>query len=196
MKTIILIDGQNLFYGLKDMKILENQIKWDLFFQSFLSPNDNLLRTYWFRPQKIHDAFYTPYNIRNNIAYRKFKILSYNHVNNTPKQSPEISKQIEESSKKVEAWIKKEKERFANIEYNYDQISLEFGDIEFVKIGMVKVNPFNEEYVGEKGVDIALAVKMIGLSVENKCDKIIRAYRVNGRFYFLSKSVRLLNVRA
>ncbi|NJM93729.1 MAG: NYN domain-containing protein [Cytophagales bacterium] len=30
-----------------------------------------------------------------------------------------------------------------------------------------------KEYIGEKGVDIALAVKMIALSVEKKCDKII-----------------------
>jgi uncharacterized LabA/DUF88 family protein len=42
-----------------------------------------------------------------------------------------------------------------------------------VKTGVVKVNPFIQEYVGEKGVDIALAVKMISLSVEKKCDKLI-----------------------
>ena len=35
------------------------------------------------------------------------------------------------------------------------------------------MNPYIHEFVGEKGVDIALAVKMIALSVEKRCDKII-----------------------
>ena len=173
MKTIILIDGQNLFYGLKEMRILENQIKWDLFFKSLLSSNDELIRTYWFRPQKIHDRFHTPFNIRNQIAYRSFNIQGYNHLLDIKKHPSTTVAKIEEESKKVEEWIKKEKDRFAKIEYNYDQIALEFGDIELIKTGMVKINPYTEEYVGEKGVDISLAVKMIALSVEKKCDKII-----------------------
>jgi len=28
-RVIILIDGQNLFYGLKDLNILEKNVKWD-----------------------------------------------------------------------------------------------------------------------------------------------------------------------
>jgi uncharacterized LabA/DUF88 family protein len=55
----------------------------------------------------------------------------------------------------------------------YDQLCLDNNDIEIVKRGIVKVNPYTQEYTGEKGVDIALAVKMISLSIEKKCDKII-----------------------
>ena len=65
------------------------------------------------------------------------------------------------------------KTRFSNIEYNYDQLCLDYGNIEFVKTGIVKVDPFLQTYVGEKGVDISLAVKMISLSVQSKCEKII-----------------------
>lgn len=84
-----------------------------------------------------------------------------------------ILQQIETEASNVENWLKQEVLRFNQIEYNYDQIILEFGDIEFVKTGIVKVDPYNKLYLGEKGVDIALAVKMIALSVEKKCDKII-----------------------
>lgn len=50
---------------------------------------------------------------------------------------------------------------------------MEYEDIEIVKTGVVKVNPYLLTYTGEKEVDISLAVKMISLSVEGKCDKII-----------------------
>ncbi len=48
-----------------------------------------------------------------------------------------------------------------------------YDDIEIVKTGVVKIDPFKQTYLGEKGVDISLAVKMISLSVQKKCDKII-----------------------
>ncbi len=172
-RVVILIDGQNLFYSLKDIGVFEKNIKWDVFFQSLLTSEDELIRTYWFRPQRILDTFYTPHNIRNNIIYKKFN--NYYPIYKTDRASiPEnIITQIEDEAKKVEHWLKQEKELFAKIEYNYDQLSLTFGDIEFIKTGVVKVNPYYQEYLGEKGVDIALAVKMISLSVEKKCDKII-----------------------
>jgi len=69
--------------------------------------------------------------------------------------------------------LRLEKKRFSEIEYNYDDLCLIYRNIEMVKSGIIKVDPFNQQYIGEKGVDIALAVKMIALSVEKKCDKII-----------------------
>ena len=72
-KTVILIDGQNLFYGLKNLGILEKNIKWDKFFKSFLLPEDELIRTYWFRPQKILDSYFTSQNIKNHIVYNEYK---------------------------------------------------------------------------------------------------------------------------
>lgn len=52
-KVVILIDGQNLFYSLKSISILERDINWTTFFNSLLEPDDELQRTYWFRPDKI-----------------------------------------------------------------------------------------------------------------------------------------------
>jgi uncharacterized LabA/DUF88 family protein len=173
MKTIILIDGQNLFYDLKDLGLKEKDIKWDILFKSMIEPGDSLLRTYWFRAQKLLDAHFTHQNIKSRIIQKKYN-SHYNAYKKDPASLPAlIAGEIALEVKKVEDWLRSEKIKFDQIEYNYDKLCLEFGDIEFVKTGVVKINPFDQTYVGEKGVDISLAVKMIALSVENKCDKII-----------------------
>jgi len=171
--TIILIDGQNLFYSLKHIGIMERDIIWDKFFSSLLTPDDELIRTYWFRPQKILDSYYTASNIRNQVCYKLFRPHFQAYKINRPGVPDNILEQIDSEARRIEEWLTAEKSKFAGIEYNYDQISLEYGDIEFVKTGIVKIDPYNQMYIGEKGVDIALAVKMISLSVEKKCDKII-----------------------
>jgi len=171
--AIILVDGQNLYYGLKDLRLTEWNILWDKLFKHFLADDDKLIRTYWFRPQRILDGFYSPQNIRSTICYKRFA----NHIgayNADPTSIPhEVLKQIEEEALDIEAWVKDVKEKFAKSEYKYDQISMEFGDIEVVKTGVLKIDPYKRIKTGEKGVDISLAVKMISLSVEKMCDKII-----------------------
>ena len=173
MKVIILIDGQNLYYGLKDLRINEWDINWKRFFHSLLAPNDELLRTYWFRPQRLLDTYYTDHNIRHSICFKKYR----NHLNrftNDQQLVPEsILHSIEQEAISIESWIKQVKEKFNQSEYKYDQISLVYGDIEIVKTGVVKIDPFKRLFLGEKGVDISLAVKMISLSVQKRCDKII-----------------------
>ncbi|MEJ0101969.1 MAG: hypothetical protein WDO19_05145 [Bacteroidota bacterium] len=170
--AIILIDGQNLYYGLKDLSLNEWDINWSSFFKSLLSPDDKLLRTYWFRPQKILDTFHTPHHIRSTICFKKFN--SYSHLYNQDSISvpSHISSQIEAEAVIVENWLKEVKEKFSKSEYKYDQISMDYEDIEVVKTGVVKVDPHKQAMIGEKGVDISLAVKMIALSVQKRCDKI------------------------
>jgi uncharacterized LabA/DUF88 family protein len=171
--AIILIDGQNLYYGLKDLKISEWDIIWDKLFHSFLEPGDKLIRTYWFRPQKILDSFYSAYNIRSTICYKKFNNHIHTFHNDYDNMPSSVLQAIENEAKAVEDWLRSVKEKFSQSEYKYDQISLDFGNIEVVKTGVVKVDPYKRIMIGEKGVDISLAVKMIALSVEKKCDKII-----------------------
>ena len=174
-KVVILIDGQNLFYNLKDIGIFERDIIWDKLFNSFLEQGEELARTYWFRPQKIFDTNFSGFGIKNKICYRKFNNHLQYYTNPRTRQlvPQNIIDQIDQEAKPVEDWLRDTKETFAKIEYHYDQISLEYGDIEFVKTGIVKVNPFKQVFIGEKRVDISLAVKMISLSVDARVDKII-----------------------
>ncbi|MBL0882394.1 MAG: NYN domain-containing protein [Chitinophagaceae bacterium] len=172
-RAIILIDGQNLYYGLKDLKINEREIIWDKFLNSLIQPEDELVRTYWFRPQRILDTYYSDYNIRQSICFKKFNNHLFNFNNNYEAIPQDVKDKIEEEAVEVENWLKTTNEKFSQSEYKYDQISLDYGDIEIVKTGIVKVDPFKKIMIGEKGVDISLAVKMMSLSVQNRCEKII-----------------------
>lgn len=172
-KVIVLVDGQNLYYGLKSMKLLESNIHWSNLFKCFLTDDDELIRTYWFRPQKILDTYYTHTNIVYQIIKNEFHKYLREYCLDQTRIPCDIEAVVNERVQNIEEWIKKEKNKFSSIEYNYDQMALEFEDIEIVKTGIVKINPYQQYYIGEKGVDISLAVKMISLSVERKCDKII-----------------------
>lgn len=172
-RVIVLIDGQNLYYGLKNLGLIEREIEWSKLFKSFLTTDDELIRTYWFRPQKILDTYFTTTNIKYQIICKNYNSYLRSYTTDPKSLPPEIEAKVNQEIKDVEDWLKSEKTKFSQIEYNYDQIALGFDDIEIVKTGIVKVNPFLQEYIGEKGVDISLAVKMISLSVANKCDKII-----------------------
>lgn len=172
-RVVVLIDGQNLFYCLKDMKISDQEVNWDKLLMSLIQIDDELIRTYLFRPQKILDSPFTAYRIRRHIVYFNYREHLPDYNSDKSKISPDILNHIEQDAMKAESWLKDEIRRFAYIETKYDELSSEFHDFEIVKKGMVKVDPFNQKYLGEKGVDIALAVKMISLSVNNSCDKII-----------------------
>lgn len=172
-KTIILVDGQNLYYGLKDLGIDEKDVLWDKLFHSLLSADDELIRTYWFRPQKILDNNHSSDNIKYSICNKRYNNYLQTYMHNPASLPVQVIQGIEREAQEVEDWLKGQKEKFSRSEYKYDQISLEFGDIEMVKTGVLKVDPYKKLMIGEKGVDISLAVKMISLSVEKRCEKII-----------------------
>jgi uncharacterized LabA/DUF88 family protein len=133
-----------------------------------------LVRTYWFRPQKNQDTAFNDRGIRYTVIKSDFNGCLQNHKDgNEDRIDPETLRKIDERCKTVKDWLTKQQKRFSDIEYSYDQLCLDNNDLEIIKTGIVKVNPYRELYIGEKGVDIALAVKMLALSFEKKCDKII-----------------------
>lgn len=173
-KVVILVDGQNLYYSLSNMGILEKDVNWTKVFSSMIDQEDELIRTYWFRPAKIQDTHFTERNIQNQIIYKNHRTHLQNYKDKCLDKVPQtVQDKIQAACKSALAWIVAQKQRFAQIEYAYDQLCLSHNGIEMVKTGVVKIDPYRQDYIGEKGVDISLAVKMISLSVENKCDKII-----------------------
>ena len=173
-KVVILIDGQNLYYSLHEMGIIEKDVDWTKLFESFVELNDELVRTYWFRPAKILDTFFTEDKITRAIVYKKHRPHFEHYKNNEMSEVPiNVQTQVNREKDEVMSWLKRQKEKFSDLEYAYDQLCLTYDDIEIIKTGVVKIDPFRQTYLGEKGVDISLAVKMISLSVQRKCDKII-----------------------
>ena len=173
-KVVILVDGQNLYYSLQEMKILEKEVNWTSLFDSMIENDEELIRAYWFRPAKILDTYNTENNVRNSIVYKKYRNYLENYRNRDFGKIPQkVLDDVDNEYSKVYSWIKAQKDKFANLEYAYDQLCLVHNNIEMVKTGVVKLDPYKQIYIGEKGVDISLAVKMISLSVGKKCDKII-----------------------
>lgn len=173
-KTVILIDGQNLYYSLQEMKVMEKDVDWTKLFSDLVEPEDEFVRAYWFRPAKILDTYYTPDNIQRTIVYKEYRTHCENYRTGNLSIVPQpVRDAVKAKCDAVSDWLKKQKDKFANLEYAYDQLCLRHDNIEMVKNGVVKVDPYKQIYVGEKGVDISLAVKMIALSVDKKCDKII-----------------------
>ena len=173
-KVVVLVDGQNLYYNLHEMGVLEKDIDWTTLFSNIIDSGDELIRAYWFRPAKILETFFTEEKIVRTIVYKKFKTHLDNYKQGKMDKVPKnVQEQVENEKKSALTWIGKQKRKFADLEFAYDQLCLVYDDIEMVKTGVVKIDPFKQIYLGEKGVDISLAVKMISLSVQNKCDKII-----------------------
>ena len=196
--VVVLVDGQNLYYSLQEMKIIEKDVDWTKLFNSIIDPGDELIRAYWFRPAKILDTYYTENNIRNSIVYKKYRTHLDNYKTGNLSAIPQhVQDDVFSECSKALGWIKKQKEKFANIEYAYDQLCLDHDNIEMVKTGVVKIDPYKQAYVGEKGVDISLAVKMISLSVGKKCDKIILVsgdYDYSEAIRFVKDNMTKINV--
>lgn len=196
--VVILVDGQNLYYSLQEMKIVEKDVDWTSLFNSMIDTNEELIRAYWFRPAKILDTYYTESNIKNSIVYRKYRTHFDNFKSNELDKIPtHVKDDIVSEYSKIINWIKKQKDKFANIEYAYDQLCLVHDNIEMVKTGVVKIDPYKQTYVGEKGVDISLAVKMISLSIGKKCDKIILVsgdYDYSEAIRFVKDNMTKINV--
>lgn len=152
-KVIILIDGQNLYYTLKELGFKEAQIDWKIFFNYIIEKDDELLRSYWFRPEKISDN-------KINIYRAKYHASRESNIS-TP----------EELLEKADEWYKCCLDDFRKQDRKYDLLKLDYENISIIKKGVIKVNPWKQIYLGEKGVDVSLAVTMIKLM--NKIDKII-----------------------
>lgn len=174
-KVVVLIDGQNLYYTLKSMDLQERQIKWDILLHHLIDEqSDELIRTYWFRAAKLLDHYYTTENIKRDYVWKKYRTHAENFKQQNYDAIPEaVKNDVNQHCEIVGKWLKDAREKFNQLEYVYDKLSAEYEDIEIVKKGVVKINPYQQTYTGEKGVDIALAVKMIALSVGQQCDKII-----------------------
>ena len=172
-KTIILVDGQNLFYTLQEMGVKEKDVNWTNLFNDLIDQGDEFIRAYWFRPERLKGLINKP-QVEKLLVRQKFPELYEAYktggVNNLSEKAKE---QVANDCEKINDWIEKQQKKFESQEYAYDQLCLTHNNIEIVKAGITRVNAMKMDYLGEKGVDIALAVKMMALSIGGKCDKII-----------------------
>ena len=176
MRTTILIDGQNLFHTLRDFKIQEQNLAWDRIFASLLSgEQEELLGVYWFRPKEISEIYLTRRNISKRLFHNEYKNREkeLNGLFNQRKLPREIHEKIEKIYKQNLDWLKKEKQIFSSIRNKYWKLAKTYNEIQLVETGFLKVDPYTRTRLGEKGVDVAIAIKLVELALTDMCDKII-----------------------
>ncbi len=159
MRTVIFIDGENLHYSLKDMKLMERDIHWSNFLQHCLSPGDSLIRAYWYQAAKLNNPRVHPERARKFI----------NQSLNAPDGNSET--EIEQFIQEANVWKEEQERKYKRKLAYYDNLSIQFPKIEMVRRGIVKIDPFQKKYIGEKGLDVALAIGMV--ERQEYCDKVI-----------------------
>ncbi|TXT21766.1 MAG: hypothetical protein FD134_2572, partial [Gallionellaceae bacterium] len=159
-KALVFVDGQNLFYSLKNMGLTESQIQWDSLFSSLVDENDELIRVYWYQPQKLTNP---------ELTFDKaMRFTGKNYPGKPPLELEEIAKRELERAR---AWSQEQSQKYNKQLHRYDEMSIKYPVVEMVRKGIVRIDAFKQEYLGEKGVDVALAVNMI--KFHEKCDKLI-----------------------
>lgn len=151
LRCVIYIDGQNLHYNLQNLGLQEKDIHWGKLLE-YLTPPDHLfIRANWYQAAKI-----APWEWRPSAA----------------KQCPE-NMTPEGFQTAAEDYYASERKRLEDIQRSvYGRIEESFDGIEFRYGGVLKLNPTmvwkdrsgNQSVgkrVGEKGVDVALAVDMV-----------------------------------
>lgn len=173
-KTVILVDGQNLAHDLRDIGIQEKDVDWTKLFNDIVGLDNQFVRAYWFRPERISGLITKPEIIEKLIVKRLFNPLYKEYITKGLNAlDPKSRKEFEEKCKQVNDWVSEQQRKFEGAEKAFDQLCMKHNNIEIVRSGEVKVDSIEMAYFGEKGVDIAVAVKMIDLSLGGKCDKII-----------------------
>lgn len=82
---------------------------------------------------KIQDAHLNPGGIHNQIAYRKYSNYYYDYKSGNFGAIPDhVLQRIQEEAKEAIDWLAYQKQRFANIEFIYDQLCLEHTNIEII----------------------------------------------------------------
>ena len=183
LKTVIFVDGQNFRHNLRDFhfrsdpphpnnpeyRLDEKHFRWQEFFQDALAKFDDvtgwdhqLVRVYWYYAESI-----TPWSPN---LWRAQRIVD-EHAGRIPELTPELVIQ------KAQDWYEHEFRRFHQLRKSvFEEIQQSTNFLEFKYVGQYVVQPFRPyrldyDYdgninfqgtqVGEKGVDIGIAVDMI-----------------------------------
>jgi len=174
--TIVLIDGQNLYYTLRRANLKETDIAWDKFFHSLLEgKEDRLLRVYWFRPAKVKEIRLLKFKVAKSLFHNKYKNREEEFIQRFKNGSlpQNVFDEINKIYRRNLAWIKQERQSFSIVDNKYKRFENKYSEIEIVRTGVLKIDPYSRKRLGEKGVDVAVGVKMVELALTNKCDKII-----------------------
>ena len=176
MRVAFFIDGQNLFHTLKDLdkKLKEENIDWSKLFSNCLEEGESIEFAYWFRPKEIKEQVF----LSRNRLYRQIIREKYRHnqealLSNLGKLPREIFNVVRLEYEERLDWWKNEKRRFWNVHRKYKSLESEYDFIKIYSSGVLKMDTYEKKPIGEKGVDVAIAVNIIESVLVDNCDRVV-----------------------
>lgn len=146
LRAVAFIDGNNLHYQLGELQLQEKDINWSRLLTDAMPPEHRLIRAYWY--QVGQTSFSQPYPSRLHDIFLSGRTGAASE---------------EELRQRCEAYIAEQRERLERIHREvYDRIAQDYDFLEFRYVGSLKIDPYEQKWIEEKGVDVGMAVDMVG----------------------------------
>ena len=170
----ILIDGQNLFHALQLIGVREQDIDWEKFAQHLAGPG-NRGEIFWFRAGEakvisLSKSLVLEMLIREKYPQREAELKAAFRQRQLPHA---IYQEVNRLYREREDWLKQEQDAFHQVDRSYERLANRYAHLHLCHRGMVRFDPYQQKCLGEKGVDVAISVKMIQLAYQSSCTKII-----------------------
>lgn len=168
-RTIAYVDGSNLHNQLKNIGLLEKDIDWRAFFRFALADDYDLVRASW-------------YHVGRVAPHQWYPSLTRRHC------PPGTDETVFEN--KCRAWYEAECLRLQKLHDEvHSRIAIENDLVDYRYSGVLRVNPYTQERMEEKGVEVGLAVDMVSQS-----DAYDVAVLVSGDYDF-AEAIQLVKSR-
>lgn len=140
-KALAFVDGSNLHNQLKNVGLLEKDIDWRAFFQLALPDEYTLIRASWYHVNRL-----APHQWYPSLARRYCPADEEEHDFET----------------RCRQWYETESLRLQKLHDEvHSRIAIENDLVDYRYSGVLRVNPYTQERMGEKGVDVGLAVDLV-----------------------------------
>ncbi len=157
LRAVVFIDGNNLHYQLGELQLQEKDVNWGRLLADAMPSGHRLIRAYWYQVGQI--SFSQPYPSRLHDLFLGGRT-------GAPTE--------EEFRQRCEGYIVEQRERLERIHREvYDRIAQDYDFLEFRYVGSLKIDPYEQKWIEEKGVDVGLAVDMVGRMAEYDAAVII-----------------------
>ncbi len=141
-KAVLFVDGRYLHGALKRLQLQERDVNWERFFEEITPSGHRLIRSYWYYPSRI---------------------ARYDRRGFNRKEYEENETNSNEEDTANEWFIEQELRHKKIRDEVHPAIADNYERIEFRYVGVLRVNATAQEYLGEKGVDVGMAVDMVSL---------------------------------
>ncbi len=140
-RALAYVDGSNLHNQLKNVGLLEKDIHWRAFFEFALPEQYELIRASWYHVNRLAPHQWYPSLTRRYCP-------------------PGVDENAFEN--RCRHWYETESIRLQKLHDEvHSRIAIENDFVDYRYSGVLRVNPYNQERMEEKGVDVGLAVDLV-----------------------------------